>query len=123
MEDKILYEQYDRPWGWVRVLVNTSTFKLQQMLIKPGKSSSYQSHKKRDEHWFIVQGEASVTIDDTEMTLSTNQHVDVPAGVKHRIGNTSSEDLLMIEIHTGEYFGEDDTQRHAYPIEKPDEVG
>nr|HPQ54606.1 mannose-6-phosphate isomerase [Spirochaetota bacterium] len=34
-----------------------------------------------------------------------------PAGVLHRIENTGSQDLIYIEVQTGDYFGEDDIER------------
>jgi mannose-6-phosphate isomerase-like protein (cupin superfamily) len=32
-------------------------------------------------------------------------------GAKHRLENISASDLVIIEVQTGEYFGEDDIER------------
>jgi mannose-6-phosphate isomerase len=77
----------------------------------PGKRLSYQRHKFRAEHWFIVTGTANVTIDGLEKHLNVGDSVEFAAGVLHRIENIGTTDLVFIEVQTGSYFGEDDIER------------
>jgi mannose-6-phosphate isomerase-like protein (cupin superfamily) len=37
--------------------------------------------------------------------------VEIPAGSLHRLENPGREDVHMIEVQTGRYFGEDDIER------------
>ena len=43
--------------------------------------------------------------------LSPNQSAYVPLGAKHRLGNSGKDPLVIIEIQTGSYLGEDDIIR------------
>ena len=101
----------NRPWGWFKILLDTPTYKVKELLVKPGARLSYQLHHKRSEHWFVVQGVATATINDVEQTLAAGHSVDVPVETKHRIANNGAEDVIFIEVQTGTYFGEDDIVR------------
>jgi mannose-6-phosphate isomerase len=104
-------EQDHRPWGYYVVLSDEPDHKVKRIVVYPGKRLSLQRHKHRSEHWFIVNGEALVTLDDKEIRLRKGMSIDVPIGAAHRIKNTGREDLTFIEIHQGDYFGEDDIER------------
>lgn len=101
----------ERPWGGYEVLLEEKTYKVKRMVVHPHKRCSYQSHAKRNEHWHVVQGMGLVTLDGEEHTLSIGDSIDVAAGQKHRIANTTDEDLVFVEVQTGSYFGEDDIVR------------
>ncbi len=81
------------------------------MVVLPGKRLSYQRHAKRSEHWFIVSGTATVTLEGVEHTLGPGQSIDIPLGGAHRIANGGDTDLVFIEVQHGTYFGEDDIVR------------
>jgi mannose-6-phosphate isomerase len=100
------------PWGSWTVLDDKTNFKVKKIVIKPGQRLSYQKHLKRQENWFIVQGEAEVTLNDDKKKLSEGDFIYIPFEAKHRIANISdSKDLIFIEIQRGSYFGEDDIER------------
>ncbi len=80
-------------------------------VVKPGKRLSLQLHHKRSEHWYVVFGKAIVTLDDQQVELKPEEAVDIPVETAHRVQNPGIEDLVFIEIQTGEYFGEDDIER------------
>ena len=101
----------ERPWGKYTVLLNAEDHKVKEIVVWPGKRLSLQRHKKREEHWFIHQGQARVSIDGATHALSAGQYIDIPRGCVHRIENTGTTDLVFIEIQTGDYFGEDDIER------------
>ncbi len=100
-----------RPWGYYRVLADEDTFKCKKIVVKNGKRLSLQRHKQRDEHWYVVSGTAVVTVDDKDVPLGAGQAIDIPRNALHRIANTGPDDLVFIEIQTGDYFGEDDIER------------
>ena len=100
-----------RPWGSYEVLGEGSGYKMKKIVVKPGKRLSLQKHFKRNEHWVVVEGEALVTIDDSEMQIKRNESIYIKSGQIHRLENTANSDLIVIEVQTGEYLGEDDIVR------------
>ncbi len=100
-----------RPWGHYVVLADEPTHKVKRIVVKPGARLSLQRHKKRQEHWYVIAGQAIVTLDDREITLNVGQAVDIPRGSWHRVRNPGTAELAFIEVQTGEYFGEDDIER------------
>jgi mannose-6-phosphate isomerase len=81
------------------------------MTVDPGHRLSYQRHHKRSEHWFVVEGEAVVTLDDVEKVVATGEAIDIPMGAAHRVANRGAGPLVFIEVQHGSYFGEDDIER------------
>jgi mannose-6-phosphate isomerase len=105
-------EHDERPWGSYTVLDDEAhDHKVKRIVVRPGKRLSYQQHGRRSEHWFIVRGRGSVTIDGVTRPVAVGEAVDVPVGAAHRIENTGEGDLVFIEVQHGEYFGEDDIVR------------
>ena len=102
-----------KPWGEYRVLEDGGSFKVKRLDVLPGKRLSYQRHHKRSEHWMVVAGRARVTLDGKVIELAAGQTVDIAAGVAHRLECASAETLVLIEVQTGTYFGEDDIERLA----------
>jgi len=100
-----------RPWGYFCVLADEPDHKVKRIIVYPKQRLSLQRHKHRTEHWYIAKGEAVVTCNNEEIPLKAGQAVDIPQGAWHRIMNTGDEDLIIIEIQTGVYFGEDDIER------------
>jgi len=100
-----------RPWGSYEVLQESAVHKVKSIIVQPGKRLSYQRHEKRAEHWFIVSGEAEVTIDGEVKRMNAGSSIDIGIGAAHRIANIGNEQLIFIEVQTGTYFGEDDIIR------------
>ena len=100
-----------RPWGWSENLVINDRFQVNRIVVKPGQAITMQSHQHRSEHWTVVVGSAEVTIDDSRFTVSENQSIFIPKGSQHRLQNTTSEQLEIIEVQSGTYLGDDDIQR------------
>jgi mannose-6-phosphate isomerase len=108
---KTIIDDSRRPWGFFEVLSDEKDHKVKRITVHPGERLSYQSHKKRSEHWFVVKGVGIVTIDKEDTELSTGNSVDIKRGVAHRINNIGRDELVFIEVQTGDYFGEDDIER------------
>lgn len=104
-------EKENRPWGYYTVLLDTPDYKVKEILVRPKNRLSYQLHHKRSEHWYIVQGEAVITLDDKNIVVKKGGYIDIPVEHKHRISNNGEQDVIFIETQTGEYFGEDDIER------------
>ena len=80
-------------------------------MVHPGAALSLQSHHHRAEHWIVVQGTARVTIGDAVQLVSENQSVYIPLGTRHRLENPGKLPMVLIEVQTGAYLGEDDIVR------------
>jgi mannose-1-phosphate guanylyltransferase len=106
-----LHRTVHRPWGTYTVLEEGRGFKIKRIVVKSGASLSLQMHHHRSEHWVVVDGTAAVVNGDQEITLQTNQSTYIPAGHKHRLSNPGVVDLVMIEVQSGPYLGEDDIVR------------
>ena len=100
-----------RPWGYYEVLSDRPDHQVKRITVHPGQRLSLQRHRYRAEHWFIVKGQAVVTLNGTDLSLESGGTVDIPAGSTHRVMNAGAENLVFVEVQTGEYFGEDDIER------------
>lgn len=101
-----------RPWGWFETLVLGERFRVKRIHVHPGAALSLQSHVHRAEHWVVVSGTARVTIGNDVRLLGENQSVYVPLGEIHRLENPGRLPVVLIEVQTGAYLGEDDITRY-----------
>jgi mannose-1-phosphate guanylyltransferase len=106
-----LHRTVNRPWGTYTVLEEGAKFKIKRIEVKPGASLSLQMHHHRSEHWIVVSGMARVINGQQELFVNTNESTYIPAGHKHRLDNPGMLPLVMIEVQSGEYLGEDDIVR------------
>ena len=60
----------------------------------------------------MVQGIASVTIDQEIKTITEGESVYVPLGAIHRMENLEQNPMVLIEVQIGTYLGEDDIIRY-----------
>jgi len=101
-----------RPWGWFDTLVLADRFQVKRIVVRPDAALSLQSHVHRAEHWIVVSGTARVTVDDSVTLLTENQSIYVPLGAVHRLENPGKVPMVLIEVQTGAYLGEDDIIRY-----------
>ena len=101
-----------RPWGWYETLILSDRFQVKRIHVHPGAALSLQSHVHRSEHWIVVAGTARVTVDDRVQLLTENQSVYIPLGAVHRMENPGKVPMVLIEVQTGSYLGEDDIIRY-----------
>jgi mannose-1-phosphate guanylyltransferase / mannose-6-phosphate isomerase len=101
-----------RPWGWFETLVLSDRFQVKRIVVHPGAALSLQSHHHRSEHWIVVSGTARVTVDAEVRLLTENQSVYIPLGTVHRMENPGKVPMVLIEVQTGAYLGEDDIIRY-----------
>ena len=106
-----LHQKVYRPWGNYVSVDNSLLWKIKKIEVNPGASLSLQLHKKRAEHWIVVEGLAKIQIDEEKFNLKANQSCYVPIGAKHRLSNPWAEPLIIIEVQSGQYLGEDDIIR------------
>lgn len=100
-----------RPWGTYTILEENAGYKVKQITVRPGAKLSLQYHHHRSEHWIVVSGIATITIDDKTFDLKANESTYIPKESKHRLANNTKENIVLIEAQVGTYLGEDDIVR------------
>ena len=100
-----------RPWGSYLSIEEGETWQIKKIEVDPGASLSLQMHFHRSEHWIVVNGTAKVEINNIEKIIGPNESVFIPLGAKHRLSNPTKLPLILIEIQSGSYLGEDDIKR------------
>lgn len=106
-----LHRTVSRPWGTYTVLEEGTGFKIKRIVVKPGATLSLQMHHHRSEHWVVVSGIAKVVNGEKEFLVRKNESTYIPAGHRHRLENPGMLELVMIEVQSGDYLGEDDIVR------------
>lgn len=101
-----------RPWGWFETLVLGPRFRVKRIVVHPGAALSLQSHHHRSEHWVVVEGTARVTLDGETRLVTENESVYIPLGAHHRLENPGKLAIVLVEVQTGAYLGEDDIIRY-----------
>jgi len=112
-----------RPWGHYDILLDEKYCKVKRIVVKPLQRLSYQYHHKRQEAWTIVSGIAAITIDGVTKNYVPGDTVLIPLKAKHRMQNADDKvDMILIEVQTGEYFGEDDIIRLEDDYDRPNNL-
>lgn len=102
---------YHRPWGNYQTLLLDATYQLKIIEINPGGKLSLQKHAKRMEHWIVIVGQPTITIDNECKKYNVNDHIFIPIGSLHRLENTTNTIIKIVEVQSGTYLGEDDIIR------------
>lgn len=106
-----LHSKVARPWGYYTVLEEGDGYKIKRIDVKPGCRLSLQKHMHRSEHWVVVSGTATITVDRETRVVRINESTYIPINAEHRLENQGCIDLIIIETQVGQYLGEDDIVR------------
>jgi len=109
-----------RPWGSFTSLNKGENYQVKTITVEPGGQLSLQYHFHRAEHWIVVRGTATVTVNDDVTQLIPCQQVFIPQGAVHRLENMTDEPVQIIEVQYGSYLGEDDIVRVEDVYGRPD---
>ncbi len=101
----------EAPWGHHVALFEDENYKLKELVVKPSSKLSLQYHHHRSEHWIVIKGKATVKLGDDTFDVSEGNYVFIPKGETHRLINNTNQDLMLIEIQTGEILEESDIVR------------
>jgi mannose-1-phosphate guanylyltransferase / mannose-6-phosphate isomerase len=91
----------------ITVLEEGTNHKIKRIVVKPKASLSLQLHLHRSEYWVVLKGAADVVNASRGYTVRANESTFIPAGCKHRVANSGNADLVIIEVQTGAYVGDD----------------
>lgn len=108
-----------RAWGQFTTLDEGPGYKVKKVVIDPGCAISLQYHSHRSEYWYMAGPGAELKLDGKASTVAQGAPpVVVERGVIHQLANDGLEPLVVIEIQSGEYLGEDDIIRIEQKIEE-----
>jgi len=102
---------YERPWGTYQTVAMGEGYQVKVITVKPGAQLSLQKHFKRSEHWTVVQGRPTITVDELVKDYAINEAVYIPTEAIHRLENKTDEPVAIVEVQVGSYLGEDDIVR------------
>lgn len=98
----------NRPWGnFVNLWKNGLNVKIIE--VKPESRLSLQSHKLRDEVWFLFAGDLNCQIDDKLIRMKKGIPYLISKGAKHRL-SAFEKGGKIIEISLGKFDEEDITR-------------
>ena len=101
----------ERPWGSWSVLDSGAGYQVKRLTVHPHARLSLQTHEHRCEHWLVVVGRATCTVNGEQRLVPAGGYVFVARGAIHRIANEQAEPLVIVEVQRGTYLGEDDIVR------------
>jgi len=107
----VVLDSEQRPWGSWHVVDVEDGYKIKRIHVHPGARLSLQTHEHRSEHWVVIQGVATATVDGEEVQVEAGESIDVPLGAQHRLANSGDVELVVVEVQLGGYTGEDDICR------------
>ena len=110
-EELVTTQKVHRPWGNFTSIIKGETWQVKRLVINSKQSLSLQMHQHRSEHWVVVKGKAKVEINHKVSILNVNESIYVPIRTKHRLSNPYEDELILIEVQSGTYLGEDDIIR------------
>ncbi len=110
-QQAVAHNRTYRPWGFYECLIAGDRFQVKRIVVAPGGKLSLQSHFHRAEHWVVVNGTARVTRDAETLIVRENESAYLPLGCAHRLENPGLIPLVLIEVQSGSYLGEDDIVR------------
>jgi len=104
----------DRAWGRYVTLDEGEGYKVKKVVVEPGRSISLQFHHRRSEYWYMTGPQAQIQLGEHLYAVAQGAPpVVVERGVVHQLTNSGAEPLVVIEIQSGDYLGEDDIVRIA----------
>ena len=109
--EAVTHRKIYRPWGSYNSISQGTNWQVKKIIVKPYQSLSLQKHNYRAEHWVVVSGTALIEVNEEKRILKKNESAFIPLGSKHRLSNPEDEQLVLIEVQSGDYFGEDDIIR------------
>jgi mannose-6-phosphate isomerase-like protein (cupin superfamily) len=102
---------YERPWGTYQTISQAAQYQAKLISVNPAGRLSLQKHFKRAEHWVVVEGVPTVTVDDNVKEYQVGEHIYIPLEAVHRLENFTESTVKIIEVQVGSYLGEDDIVR------------
>lgn len=100
-----------KPWGLFIQFTHNQKSTVKILEINPGEILSLQSHKKRREFWYVLEGTPTIVINNSIKKYKKSEFIRIGKGIKHRIINKTKKIVRVLEISIGS-FDENDIVRY-----------
>lgn len=99
-----------RPWGWWKLLLSSTNYKVKEIFVSPKQQLSLQKHRFRRENWLIAEGSGWITVGESRFYAKRGDFFQIKEKEVHR-AESEEKGLRIIELQLGNYLGEDDITR------------
>jgi mannose-6-phosphate isomerase-like protein (cupin superfamily) len=98
-------------YGSTTTLDSGKRYRINRVVLEPGRRIMTQLHYHRSEHWIVVTGTIKVECGDKTLLVHEGQSTFVPRCTKHRVENPGKLPAVVIEVQSGEFLNEEDVVR------------
>lgn len=98
-----------KPWGNFRQFTLNERTTIKTLNVNKGEILSLQTHKKREEYWFVLSGNPEITLGEEKFIAKPEDEIFIQKEQKHRIA-APNNDVVILEIAYG-FFDEEDIIR------------
>ncbi len=97
-----------RPWGTREIIRKEPGFQVRKIIVYPGMKISKHFHERKNEDYSVVSGCLTVELPEETFDVMPGESVNIVPGLMHQLRNNTDEELVMIEVDTGEVIEEGD---------------
>ena len=106
-EQQIMFAE--KSWGSFNVIDVEAESMTIKVVLNPGHSMNYHSHRNRDEVWVVIAGEGRTIVDGMEQRVNAGDVLTMSAGCRHTI--MADTELKLIEVQLGKDISVQDKQK------------
>lgn len=100
-----------RSWGTREIVIQEAGYRVRKLTVYPGETLTRHIHTKRNENYSVVKGMLSVELEEGIRKIGAGESINILPGVVHRLYNETDEDVIAVEVDTGEEINEQDMLR------------
>ena len=86
---------------------NAQRLSLAEVILRPGGRSLEHYHRRSEEAYYVLQGQAHLTVGDETRLVGAGDTIVILPGARHKIVNASPEELVMIVVCAPAWRAED----------------
>ncbi len=99
----------EKSWGSYQVMDVEPEAMTIKVILNPGHSMNYHSHKMRDEVWVVLSGEGRTVVDGMEQHIKPGDVITMSAGCRHTV--FADTELKLVEVQLGTDISVEDKQK------------
>lgn len=90
-----------RAWGTYEVVTQGPTYKVKRLLVQPGKATSYQFHREREEYHFYIASGAVHFYGRGQWHIIENKTDHVMEIIEVQLGRCDEADIIRMDKRDG----------------------
>ena len=107
IDQKIMFAE--KSWGRYEVIDIEPSAVTVKVVLNPGHSMNYHSHRHRDEVWVVLTGSGRTVVDGVEKKVSAGDVITMKAGSRHTV--FADTELKLVEVQLGEEISVEDKEK------------